>query len=148
MPTDNNRDNIRHEGVVVRSVPSANLVEVKTDDAAKCGSCAMASMCAKINPDSNLLSIHTPDAAFFNAGDKVVVVGTELMHKKAVMLATVIPCIILTVVMAGTYALCHDQGIAALCGLGCMILFFVVLWLMRNRVRHVFSLKIRKNIKQ
>lgn len=144
MPAKDNTISIRHEGVVVSVDNTLNTVSVRTGNTAECGSCPAASMCVKISPDDNILNISTTEASAFVPGDKVIISGSEQMHHKAVMLGTIIPCILLIAAMGGVYAICRNQAISALSGLGCMMLFFIVLYCMRNKVRHEFCFRIRK----
>lgn len=64
------------------------------------------------------------------------------MHRKAIMYATVLPCIALVAVMVAVYLLTLNQLAAALSGIGVMILFFFILWCSRNKIAHEFCFTI------
>ena len=64
------------------------------------------------------------------------------MHRKAIFLATLFPCIILVAVMAAVFILTGSQGIAAVTGLAAMLLFFLILFLCRNKIAHEFQFQI------
>lgn len=135
-------DHIDHSGIVVSTNPARNTVTVRVDDKGECGTCPAASICGANGEPSNLVTITTPHAALFRKNDIVTVRGTEKMHRKAISIATVLPCIILVAVMVGIYLLTKNQLIAALSGIGTMIVFFVLLWFARNKIAHEFSFEI------
>ena len=68
--------------------------------------------------------------------------GTEQMHHKAIMYATVLPCAFLVAVMVAVYLITFNQLAAALSGLGVTILFYVILWACRNKIAHEFVFSI------
>lgn len=134
---------IEHTATIVATVPAQNIVKVRVNDSVEeCGSCPAAALCRGNNGQSNLITIPTRNAGMYNKNDIVTIRGTEKMHHKAIMYATVLPCIILVVVMVTVYLLTADQLLAALCGVGTMIIFFLVLWAARNIIAHEFSFKI------
>lgn len=135
-------DHIDHQGVVTSIDAAHNTVMVRVDDEGECGSCPAAALCSGHIDPANLVKIITPHAGLYRKDDIVTVRGTERMHHRAIMYATVLPCIILVAVMVGVYIISHSQLAAALCGLGTMILFFLILWVARNRVEHEFTFEI------
>lgn len=139
-------DSILHDGMVVRTDLTNGKVIVKIiDDEADCGSCPAAVVCSIAgNKSKDLLEIPCDNPESFRAGEKVRVSGSEQMHRKAIILATVIPCAIMLIVMTTIYLLTSSQLSAALGGLGSTAFFFILLYLMRDRVRHEFIFSIDK----
>lgn len=135
-------DHIDHQAIVVATDPQHGSVTVRVDDSGECGSCPAAALCGANGNSSNTVEIMTREAASLKKGDIVTVRGTERMHRKAVMYATVLPCIALVAVMVAVFLLTGNQVLAALCGLGAMIIFFFILWAARNRVAHEFCFEI------
>ncbi len=143
MSEDGDIEYIEHEAVVVSTMPEKNIVKVRINDADECGSCPAAALCGTANAKAdNLVDIHTNHARDFRKNDIVTIRGTERMHRKAIMYATVFPCIALVAVMVAVYLVTFDQLAAALSGVGSMILFFIILWAARNKVAHEFSFEI------
>ena len=68
--------------------------------------------------------------------------GTEAIHRRAIMLATVIPCLGLVAVMAIVFILTLSSGLAALAGLGAMILFFLLLFVFRDKLAREFRFSV------
>ena len=135
-------DYIEHPAIVKKVDVSNGIVTLRIDDQDECGDCPAANLCGTKGETSNLISIKTSDVSLYKVDDIVTVRGTEQMHKKAIMYATVFPCIILVAAMVGIYLLTGDQLAAALSGIGLMIVFYFVLWLCRNKIAHEFQFKI------
>lgn len=142
MTQDEITDHIDHSAIVVSTNSSKNLVKVRINDSGDCSDCPAAKICEATGGTSNQITITTTHASDYKKGDIVIVRGTEQMHRKAIMYATVLPCIILVAVMVGIYLLTFNQLLAALCGLGVTILFFIILWAVRNKIAHEFSFSI------
>ncbi|MBD5200548.1 MAG: SoxR reducing system RseC family protein [Bacteroidales bacterium] len=134
-------DHISHRAVVTAVDASAAKVSVSIIDAGECDACPAARLCSAANSRDSL-TITTQDAASFRPGENVEIRGTEQMHRKAIFLATLFPCIILVAVMAAVFILTGSQGIAAVTGLAAMLLFFLILFLCRNKIAHEFQFQI------
>lgn len=137
-------ESIEHDGIVETIDPTAGTITVRISDLSDCGSCPATKLCKAAGADTNIVTIPTPDVSKFNKDDEVVVEGTEKMHHTAVMLATVIPCIVLVAVMVLVYLITFNQLAAALSGLGCTFLFYLLLYLCRNKIAHEFVMTVRR----
>ncbi len=138
-------EHIDHHGIVASVDPAYDKVTVRIDDRDECGTCPAANLCTGGREASGLITVTTPHASSFRKGDEVIVRGTEQMHRKAIMLATVLPCIALVAVMVAVYILTANQLAAAVCGLTVTVFFFVILFVFRNRIAHEFNFSIFKN---
>lgn len=130
---------IEHQAIVVGINSVSNSLKVRIDDKEECGDCPAASVCGQNGETSNEVMVEVPDASIYHIDDFVTIRGTEHLHRKAIMYATVFPCIILVAVMVGIYLLTFNQLAAALSGIGIMILFFIILWAFRNKIAHEFT---------
>ncbi len=135
-------DHIDHKGIITSVNTKENTVTVRVDDAGDCGSCPAATLCNVNGSSSNTIVVPVPDASIYKRKDIVTVRGTERMHRKAITLATVLPCIILIAVMVGVYLLTWNQLAAALSGLFSTVVVFVILYACRNKIAHEFPFEI------
>lgn len=135
-------EHIDHSGIIESVDSKHNSVKVRIEDPEECDGCPAAKLCEANGQPSNLVTVLTPHAASYRKGDIVTVRGTEQMHRKAIMYATVLPCIALVAVMVSVYLATFNQLAAALSGLGVTILFYIVLWACRNKIAHEFSFSI------
>lgn len=133
---------IEHDGRVI-SVDVANKkLTVSITDEAECGACPAGKLCNNFSPDKNVVDIHVPNPEEYTKGDFVTIRGAERLHRKAIMLVTVIPSLALIAAMIGVYLLTWSQLAACLSGLGAMIFFFIILYLMRHKLAHEFNFEV------
>lgn len=135
---------IDDEGVVERVDLRRGIVKVRLLDGGDCGACPAARLCSVAKSDDKSLEVAVARPADFKTGDIVVLRGSERLHRKAIMYATVLPCLILIALMVLVFLLTGDQLAAALSGVGAMALFYLVLYLMRDRMAHEFSFTVEK----
>lgn len=135
---------IDHQGRITAIDQGKSSVTVTLLEDADCGECPAGKLCTNFTPDKNVIEVPVADVSEYKVGDFVSVRGTEKLHRKAIMLATVIPSVALIAVMIGVYLLTASQLAACLSGLGSMFLFFFGLYLMRNRLAHEFVFEIKK----
>ncbi|MCM1291119.1 MAG: SoxR reducing system RseC family protein [Prevotella sp.] len=141
----NDSDLIEHieHTATVSFIDSVNhTVTVSITDADECGQCPAAALCTGAK-NAQKVVISTPDAQKFKPGEHVKIFGTEQMHRRAIMLATVIPCILLIAIMTVIFILTANQLTAALGGLAAMFFFFMLLYICRNKIAHEFQFKIK-----
>lgn len=135
---------IDHNGRITAIDAGNHTVTVTLLEEADCGECPAGKLCTSFLSDRNVVVVPVADISNYKEGDFVAVRGTERLHRKAIMLATVIPSLALVVVMIGIYLLTGSQLAACLSALGAMILFFVGLYLIRHRLAHEFIFEIIK----
>lgn len=135
---------ILHEATVLSVNKANHTVTLALSDSHDCDGCPASRLCAAASsPDK--FTVWTSDISSLAPGDKVTVQGSERLHRKAIMLATVLPCFALIAVMVAVYILtAGDQLSAAFAGIASMILFFFILYLCRNKIAHEFRFSIRK----
>lgn len=135
---------IEHDGRIKSIDTAKGLITVSVIEQADCGECPASKLCNNFTPDNNLLTIPVADPGKFEVGDFVTLRGTERLHRKAILLATVIPSVALVAVMIGIYLLTGNQLAACLSALGAMIIFFAGLYIFRNKLAHEFSFEVFK----
>lgn len=130
-------DGIRHQGVVIDAGNQLGSVSIRIDNKGECIHCPAAKLCE--GNDSGVIEAWPENVGVqFTKGDRVVIIGSEQMHRRAIILAAVLPCLILVTSMVIVYILGFSQLISALFGLGTTVMFFFILWLMRNNIANKF----------
>lgn len=137
-------DCIEHYATIVHTDTEKRVVTVSIKDNNECDSCPAAKLCNHGIKRTDLLQIECNEAMLFKPGEQVVVEGSERLHRKAIRLAVVFPCIILVVTMVSVYLLTMSETIAALVSLALTISFFIALYVNRNRIAHEFVFRIKK----
>lgn len=137
-------DFIEHKAIVAALSEKERTVTVVVEHADECGGCPAARLCNLNNDKSDRLVISDPRPERFKVGERVMVCGRESLHRRAIMLCTVIPCVMLVFIMSVIFIATYSQTAAALGGLGSMIFFFLLLYLGRNKIAHDFTFTIQK----
>ena len=114
-----------HTGQVVSMTPQTTTVRIVSHSA--CSECHAAGLCG--------LSEYTEKA--------IEVVLKASMGFKAVWLAYFLPLVVLLAVALGLIALGVGEVAAGLAGLGAVALYYLVLWLFRDRLRNEYIFTIQ-----
>lgn len=141
---------IDHNGRITAINEEKRTVIVTLEEKASCGECPAWKLCSNFSSDENVVEVGVEHPEEYKVGEFVAVRGTERLHRKAILLITVIPTVAILVVMIGLYLLTRSQLTACVSALGAMIIFFLGLYLMRNKLAHEFVFEIirEKNIKE
>ena len=123
----------------VTALPEKGSAEVVMSDPGQCDSCAAAKFCKPAGGgEKTVMTVGITPGLDLRIGDRVIVRGTEAIHRRAIMLATVIPCVALIATMAVVFLLTLSSGLAAMSGLGAMLLFFLMLYIYRGKLAREF----------
>lgn len=133
---------IDHNGRITGINPGKGTVTVTLLEEADCGACPAGKLCSNFTADKNVVEIKVASTADYKTGQFVAVRGTERLHRKAIMIVTVIPSLALIAVMIGIYLLTGSQLAACLSAIGAMLVFFTGLYLMRHKLAHEFTFEI------
>ena len=112
-------DRIEHSGVVKRVDAERVCVEITAHGA--CGSCKAREACGLGQTGQKIVEIRTPAAATYRPGDRVTVAITRRTGAVAVLVAV-------------CYLLGAGDGAAVLAGLGSVVLYYGILWLLRRKI--------------
>lgn len=128
---------------VVRIDATRGVVYVSMEQTDSCGGCALHKVCHPSDREA-VVPVVTPDAACFQPGQKVKVMVSERQHRGAIMLLTVLPCLVLVASMPAVYLLTGSQPVAALSGVGLTALFYALLWACRKQLQKKYYFTILK----
>ena len=134
-------ENVSHIGKIVRIAPQVTTVSILQH--AACGECHAAGLCGMADLAEKTVEVPTDPYAFRNVGDQVEVLLKASMGMKAVWLCYAIPLVILLGTVLGLMALGAPEIPAASAGLGALGLYYIGLYLFRNKLRneYVFTIK-------
>ena len=134
-------ENVSHIGKIVRITPQVTTVSILQH--AACGECHAAGLCGMADLAEKTVEVPTDPYAFHNVGDQVEVLLKASMGMKAVWLCYAIPLVILLGTVLGLMALGAPEIPAASAGLGAIGLYYIGLYLFRNKLRneYVFTIK-------
>ena len=131
-------DIIQHEGIV-ESI-GADSVSVRILQASACSSCSARGLCRSSESKEKLIEArgHYPT---LKVGDSVVLQGYVRQGLRASMLAYVVPLVLMTIALfVGTHL--GGEAAGALTALLVLTLYYVVLYLLRDRLGRKFEFKL------
>ena len=130
-----------HTGQVVSMTPQTTMVRIISESA--CAQCHAAGLCGLSEYTEKAIEVPTSPSATYGVGDEVQVVLKATMGLKAVWLAYFLPLVILLGVALGLIALGVGEVAAGLAGIGAVALYYLVLWLLRDRLRNEYVFTIQ-----
>lgn len=134
------KEDVSHKGKVVKMTPQTTTVAILQHGA--CGECHAAGLCGMADLAEKAVEVPTDPYASYGVGDEVEVVLKATMGMKAVWLAYFIPLLILLAVILGLIALGVAEVPAALSGIGAIGLYYLGLYLFRDKLKSEYVFKI------
>lgn len=118
-------------------------IKVRVHRMASCGDCRAGTICFMGESTEREIEISnfTPG---LKIGDQVEVILSRSMGNKAVVLGYLMPFIILILSLIIMKLLGAGDLLSGLISLGSLAPYFIILYLLRNRLRKVFTLSARK----
>lgn len=137
-------DVIRHQGVI-DSIEGAHL-KVKILQTSACASCKALDMCKSSESKEHLIDVYDYSSSSYSVGDEVTIEGATSYGVQAVLIAYVYPFIFLFIATFATYyALDGNELVAASAGLGILVPYYLIIYMMRDKLTKKFSFTIIKN---
>jgi sigma-E factor negative regulatory protein RseC len=135
-------DEIRHSGLVER-IDEKGL-HIRIDQYSACGACQAKKYCSSSEKQEKIIDILTYKGQY-RVGERVEVLGSTAMGYKAVLWAYVIPlCLtVLILVLSLTVLFPGKEAVAALLALLSPLVYYLVLYRFRSRLKQEFIFKVR-----
>ena len=126
------KSKITHSGVV-ESV-SDRLVRVRIVQAAACAACKVAGHCTASESKVKIIDVFTSDPSSYAKGDAVTVSVSEGSARKALMVGFGLPFVVMVAAVFITMWLTTDETMSALAGLAALVPYYMLVWLLRDRI--------------
>lgn len=133
---------IRHTGIV--DGVEGPCVKIRILQASACSTCKVAAHCNASETKEKIVDVRVADAASYHPGDSVVVVADASVGYRASLYGYLLPLVAMVATLIAVLTTTHSEGMAAVSALGILVPYYVVLYLMRNRLRNRFSFKIER----
>ena len=131
---------IRHSGVV-ESIEDG-CVHIRITQTSACAACKVAGYCNAAESKEKIIDVYCDDVATYSIGQAVVVTTTGQVAARALLWGFGFPFLLLVVVLFLTWLLTAHEGWAALCALASLIPYYMVLWLMRDKMSQQLAFSI------
>lgn len=133
---------IKHAGVV--DGVEGECVRVRILQSSACSACKVAAHCNASETKEKIIDVMDADASHYQKGDQVMVVADTAVGFRASLYGYLLPLILMVVTLVGVLAATHSDGWAALSALGILMPYYVLLFLMRNKLRNRLSFTLER----
>ena len=133
---------IKHAGVV--DGVEGECVRVRILQSSACSACKVAAHCNASETKEKIIDVIDADASHYQKGDQVMVVADTAVGFRASLYGYLLPLILMVVTLVGVLASTHSEGLAAVSALGILIPYYVLLFLMRNKLRNRLSFTLER----
>ena len=135
-------DIIKHRGIVEKIDGSHIVVRIVQTSA--CSACSAKGLCNASESKEKQIDVYEVNPAY-RIGEEVILCGTTSMGMKAVLLAFGIPVFLLLVALFVTMRVTDgDALLSAIVALVAVVLYYAVLYLMKDKMNKTFSFVIEK----
>lgn len=137
-------DKIKHSGII--ETVDDKKITVRIVQLSACASCSAAAKCKLSEKKEKLIDVYDFDNnQHYKSGDEVIVYASMNSGKKAVLIGFGMPLILLLVVITLMTVVAKDELISALVAVGCLALYYLSLYILKNKLKKDFSFYIDKN---
>ncbi len=136
------KDDVSHIGKIIEITPEFTTVEIISSSA--CASCHAKGLCGVSEEKVKVISLPTDPYASYSTGDEVEVVMKKSMGLKAVWISYVIPLFILMILILSLSSVTVHELYAGLIALGGVALYYLLIYLFRNRLSKDFVFYIKE----
>lgn len=136
------KNEVSHKGKVL-SV-SDGVIRVEIISSSACSSCHAAGLCSMSEAVKKIVEVPSAGSVDCAPGDEVVLVLTASMGMKAVFAAYVVPLVILLAVCVSMSFAGISELYAGLAGLAAVAVYYLALYVMRDRMSEDYVFRIRK----
>ena len=130
---------ISHQGII-KSI-SGDCIKVQIVQTSACAACKVASHCNTAESKVKIVDVMS-NAKGYEEGQQVVVWASKDVANRALLLGFGIPFLLLICVLMLSLKLTDNEGIAALVALGSLVPYYLVLWLMKDRIQKHISFQL------
>jgi len=135
------KNEITHIGKIIEMTPEQTLVEIIVSSA--CSQCHAKGLCGMSEEQEKLISLPTDPYAAYNVGDQVQVCTKMTMGLKAAWISYVIPLAILMILILSLSVLFESEVLVGLVSVAGVALYYLVIWLLRDRLNNEFTFYIK-----
>ncbi|MBO4613339.1 MAG: SoxR reducing system RseC family protein [Bacteroidaceae bacterium] len=132
---------IQHQAVVKQIMSHAIRVSIVQETA--CAACAAANLCHSSESKEKLMDIACENAASYQVGQQVTLVGSIGLGLRATLWAYVVPLVLLMAVLVTVSRLTENEGLGAVVALLSLVPYCFFLYVFRTRLQRTFSFRIK-----
>ena len=133
-------DRITHAGVIEKISPQC--ITVRITQTAACVGCKVSGHCNASESKEKLIDVYSHETQYHKVGDQVVISADIGTGYRAVAWGFGIPLVIMMLSLFVVYQWTGNDGLSALVGIAALIPYYILLYFLRDKIRHRFTFKI------
>ena len=137
-----NKNTISHEGIVL--AVTDGCIKVKILQTSACAACKVHGHCSAAESKEKIIEVNNNTFKPHQVGDKVVVTMDKEKGRDAIILAFIVPFIIMVGVLIVTLYLSKNEALSALLGIGALIPYYLLLYLLKDKVTQKFAFRLEE----
>ena len=131
---------IEHSGIITEICADHIKVEIEKKDA--CAGCHSKDLCSLSHSTNKIIEIKKTNSSYL-AGDKVTVIMEQSSGYEAIVLGYIVPFFIILISLISLLNITHNERLSAILALIGVAPYYLGLYLLRNKLKKIFSLKIK-----
>lgn len=133
---------VEHRGKVIEVLPHQVSVEILQQSA--CAACHAKSACMASDQEVKVVQVEPEFGVTYDIGEEVKVLLSQILGFKAVVFSYLIPLAILMILLLALPPVLHSDLWVGLACIGGIALYYLVLWMFKNRLKKEFVFTIEK----
>jgi sigma-E factor negative regulatory protein RseC len=135
------KNEVSHEGTILEITPEFTTVEIIAQSA--CAACHARGLCGVADEKQKIIMVPTDPYGSYKEGDKVLVLLKKSMGMKAVWISYVIPLFILMILILSLSSVNVHELYIGLISIGAVALYYLVIFLLKDRLAKDFVFYIK-----
>ena len=131
---------ISHSGII-DSIED-ECIHVRIVQTSACAACKVAGYCNAAESKEKIIDVCCDNAAAYRVGQHVVVSTSGQVAFKALLWGFGVPFLVLVAVLVVVLQLTANEGLAAVSSLCALIPYYIILWLLRDKMRQQLAFQI------
>ena len=134
---------IRHDGIIESM--SEDKVRVRIVQTSACNDCKVASHCHTAGAKEKIVEVGTINGSQrWQSGQHVVVTTQALMAGKALLIGFGLPLMLMLLVLVIAMTTGCSEGTTALLMLGSLVPYYIIVWLLRDKISSQITFRIEE----
>ena len=136
------KNTISHEGIV--HAITDDSIKVKILQTSACAECRVHGHCSAAESKEKIVEVINQKAKPHQVGEKVIVTMDKVEGRNAVILAFILPFILMVGVLMIVLFLSKNEALAALIGIGVLIPYYIILYLLNEKIKRKFAFRLEE----
>lgn len=134
-------DAIKHDGIVTKIDAATTYVTIVTHSA--CNACTVKGACNVSEMNEEVVEVPRKGEPAHQVGDRVQLVMKKTLGTRAVLLGYFFPFLVLLFTLIIMLSVTSNEGLAGLVSLAVLIPYYMILYLLRDRLKKTFTFNIQ-----